>query len=195
MKTFSIRSISILLLFLLSGCVAYSVVPANQTIMVNGISMSPTSAWNKSPGDLGKYTEVWTSNGELLDNIVSVGGVPVGEEIFKSPGKGTPMPVVSEQMLPNDIEALIVSSFKNLYGGEVQISSSNLKPSRLGDEFGVQFKLRYFSASGLRMAGDVLAALSDSKLYAIIYVAADTHYYEKHFPEVEQIFSSATLAP
>ncbi|TQV74184.1 hypothetical protein FKG94_16385 [Exilibacterium tricleocarpae] len=186
----------ILTLFILSlsGCVQYSLVPA-KTTTGGGIQITPSIAWNKAPSQYnpGKNTEVWTADGQSLNQLVFVGGVSTGSPIFKQPNKNIPMPAFSSDMLPNEIEEMVETSIKNRYNGQVAVDTSNLRPAKFGDNRGFRFNVEYFTVNGLQTKGDVIASIKDDQLYMIIFTAAGMHYYDKYIGEVEKLFASAAF--
>lgn len=181
------------LLSALAGCVQYSLVPAGAAVSAKGITVTPPMDWNKSPANLGKKVEIWTRDGVSLDQLIFIGGVSDGETLFKSWNKALPMPAFNAGMLPNDVEDLVKTSLKNLAGGEIQIDTSNLKPTEFGGTFGFEFELDYFEKSGLKKRGNAFAAIKDEQLFVILFTAADLHYFGEHLPEVRKLFESAVI--
>ena len=177
----------------LAGCVQYSLVTAGSAVAAKGITVTPSMDWNKSPANLGKKAEVWTHDGESLDQLIFIGGISEGEALFNSQNKALPMPTFNPTMLPNDVEDLVKTSLKNLAGGELQIDTSNLKPAQFGDAFGFEFELDYFEKSGLKKRGNAFVAIKNEQLYMILFTAADLHYFGEHLPEVRKLFESAVI--
>ena len=183
-----------LLLFvtLMSGCVQYSLVPAGPQT-VKGLSFQSQTDWNKSPFNLGSNTEVWTQDGQLLNEIIFVGGVETGDSIFRASNRELPMPTYDATMLPNEITELVETSLKNYYGGQVVINSTNLRPQQVGDLTGFRFGLSFFTLEGLLKKGEVLALPQNDSLNLVIFMAAEIHYYDKSLTEIDQLFDSISI--
>jgi hypothetical protein len=185
--------LTILIVLTLSGCASYSLVKANTEKTAKTITVMPTTAWTKTPAMIGKKVEVWTHDGILINRLMFIGGVDKDESIFKAPNKDTPMPAFQPEMLPDDIRLLVATSLKNLSGGEIKVDTNNLRPQEFADGFGFRFNIDFYTSEGLYIKGDAIASVKNEKLYAIVYMAAATHYYEKLKPEVEQVFTSARI--
>ena len=193
MNKFTKHSVAVVLAILLTGCVQYSLVSSNQLATPQSISVVPSGDWNKSPVKMGKKTEIWTRDGEALNQLIFVGGVNDGESLFKEMNKDIPMPTFSPDMLPNDIEDLVSTSIKNLANGTIEVNTSNLKPSQVGESFGFRFNFDFYTESGLYKKGDALAAIKDDQLYVIIFIATSLHYYDAYLPEINDIFEKAQI--
>ena len=182
-----------LVALLLASCAPYSLVPADKPVKFNGFSITPQADWNKAGYKPGPKAESWTSNGEVLDQLLLIGNITPGEALLKSQNKNLPMPKFSDDMLPFDVENLVKTSLKNRSNGEIDVTSYDLQPAQFGSVAGFRFNIRYFTPGGLLQTGDVLGAIKDDKLYLLIYTAANLHYYQNRLPEVENIFKSAVL--
>ena len=182
----------LLLNLLLGGCIQYTLVPAGE-VTVNTIKTQTSLDWNKSPFKLGPSTTVWTADGELLNQVIFVHGVKDGGTLFNSTSKDVVMPKFSNNILPHEIEDLIITSLTNLYSGQITIETSNLKPVKFGEASGIEFELHYYSVGGLSTKGKVKATISDGTLFAIIFTAADLHYFDKYQSEVNALFEAARI--
>ena len=180
-------------LLLLVACAPYSLVPANNAVDLKGFSVTPGADWNKSAHKPGAKAESWTSNGEVLDQLILIGDINDGEALLKTQNKSLPMPKFTADMLPFDVENLVKTSIKNLANGEIEVQTENLQPASFGGVPGFRFNITFFTQGGLLKTGDVLGAVKNEKLYLMIYTAADLHYYRNRLPEVEKIFASAVL--
>lgn len=178
---------------LLAACQPYSLVRANSPAKLNGFSVTPGEEWSKASYKMGPKAVTWTSNGEVLDQLILIGDINNGESLFKNTNKDLPMPSFSSDMLPFDVETLVKTSLKNTASGEIDVKTENLQPADFGNVSGFRFNISFFTANGLLKTGDVLGAVKDGKLYLMIYAAADMHYYKTRLPEVEKVFASAIL--
>lgn len=164
-------------------------------IQVEEVILSPTSSWNKvNYHNEGNDSQMWTKDGAILSVLFIFPTLEPGESMFKSPSKELPMPAYEEGMLPNEIVDLVKTSFKNLAGGQISVTESNLRPQEVAGETGFRFMIDYFDLDGLAKQGDVLAVQKDGHLNLLVYSAAKLHYFEKYATEVNQIFGSVRIA-
>ena len=71
-------------------------------------SASPQSTWNRLNQKEGKYQEIWTIDGDQLNQIMFFGGVPVGEPLLKERNKKMdPLPKVAGNMLLPEIPVFL----------------------------------------------------------------------------------------
>ena len=180
------------IVLMLGGCIQYTLVPVGE-VSVKSIKTSTGMSWNKSPFNFGPKTTVWTADGESLDQIIFIHDIANGETLFKNASKDVVMPHFSDAMLLHEIEDLLITSLTNLYNGQITVESSNLRPTQFSDKNGIQFDLKYYSIDGLAIKGKAKAAVNDGKFYAIVYTAADLHYYGKYEAEVDAILNAASI--
>ena len=178
--------------FLLAGCGQFSMVPAGSNV-IQGLSFTSTSDWNKSPSAPTSNSEVWTKDGLALNELLFIYEVEDGASLFRQSSDELPMPSYRSSMLPNEIEELVKTSLINAMGGEIPISTSNLRPMPIEDIIGFRFEFDFYTTEGLAIRGDVLAIPDNELLNVIIYKAASMHYYEKDLEEVNAIFESIRL--
>lgn len=186
------KMIIALLCLTVTSCAQFQLVK-QETVNVKGITVTPTGNWNKSPWDIGKKTEVWTADGHSLNEVIFISGISDGEALFKSRSKELPMPSFNASMLPNELQDLVLTSFKNLMGGKLEFTAQNMRPQDFSENMGFRFNISYFTEDGLEKAGDIFMTVKDGQLYAIVYMAAKMHYYPKHHLSVEQMFNSAVI--
>lgn len=181
--------------WLLNACATVTLVPAG-TATVNGISFSSSGNWNQLPPavmNLGEFAVTCTADGPALERLIFVAGVPAGKPMFKAANKSVPMPAFDAALLPHEIPDYVRTSLTNLSPGEIRFETTDVKPAALGGAQGVRFGMSFAMPSGLLMKGDALAAVNGGKLYAIIYMAAAEHYYEKYARDIDGIFGSARI--
>lgn len=183
----------LLTLLLLSGCAPHYSLVAPGQVSTQGLTLTPARHWNKSPFSPGPKVSLWTGDGEALNQLFVIGGIEDGETLFKAASKELAMPTFSADMLPNELVNFAVTSLKLHYGSELTITSSNLRPQKVSGDMGLRFNVAHYTPAGLYRQGDVLAAVRDNRLYMVIFIAAKTHYYDRHISEIEQIFQSALI--
>ncbi len=195
MKT--IRLILIMTLMVLFSACAVTpftlVEPA--PIQVEEIILTPSTSWNKvNFHNEGNDSQMWTKDGAILSVMFIFPSLEPGEAMFKSPSKELPMPAYEAGMLPNEIVDLVKTSFKNLGGGQLSVTDSDLRPQDVAGETGFRFSIDFFDLDGLAKKGDVLAVQKDGNLNLLIYSAAKLHYFDKYATEVNQMFNSVRIA-
>ena len=186
-------------LVLTAGCVpTYQLIQPAPTY-VEALELRPSQSWNKAPHSNTynrKDSETWTQDGLILDRLLIVAGVPDGESIIKNPRKDSALPAFRSDMLPNEIEELFEATIVKLYGeGNSAVTTSNLRPHRFGDNPGVLFDIEASVTESPNYRGLVGAFIVDGELYSMLFIAVETHYYDKHIAEAEAIIKGARLAP
>lgn len=183
----------------LGGCVAmnYSLV-APGAVSVEGLELAPATAWNEAPPMLSpasrKASRVWTHDGLLLDRLLIIPAVPDGEPVFRSRDESAALPVFRASMLPNELEELTESSITKLFGeGEAVVETANLRPHRFGDHAGVLFNLDIRVSDSPDYRGVAGAFVAGDRLYLMIFIGAEPHYYDRYAPEAESLIKGARI--
>ena len=191
---------SIILLFVIftGGCVTGFVAVVPGTIAVKDLNLKPSATWNVAPPTILPYTrkgaQVWTQDGLLLDRISIIPAVPDGESIFVSRDKSIALPVFKSDMLPNELEELVESSFVKFFGeGNAVVNTSGLRPHRFGEHRGVLFDFEASLTDSPDYRGMVGAFIANDLLYVISYSAAEPYYFGKHVDEAKIIIETASL--
>lgn len=185
----------LLLTLLLAGCAPHYSLVAPGQVSAQGLTLDLSKPWNKSPFSPGPRVALWTRDGEVLNQLFVIGELGEGESLFKSPSKEVAMPTFAADMLPNELVDLTVTSLKLLYGGELTVTASNLRPQTVSGGMGFRFNLAHYTGDGLYRQGDVLARVDGDRLYMVIFVAAKTHYYDSQLAEIERLFETARITP
>jgi hypothetical protein len=193
-KTYVIAALCTLLM--LSGCIAYKLVPAQTTAVSKaGMSVTPTTAWNKSPANpgLNAIAEVWTQDGPLLNQLTFIAGLKDGQTLIKAArGADTKPPLFKSSMLPQDIVEFVEKSFR------VQTTSpifnvTNVTPATFSGQAGVQFDFDFTTQDEVRRKGRAIGAVKNGLLYLVIYEGAAVYYYDRNLAEFEKIAASAQI--
>lgn len=182
-------------LLLLGGCIQFTAIPPGDSIH-SGLTVTTTETWNQAPREFTRLSRPdaknWTRDGILLDRILIIPAVPIGEPLFRQTSASQALPTYQANMLPNEIEELVESSIVKLFGeGGAAVETRMLRPQRFGEKKGIMFDLEVRVSDGPDYRGVTGAAVSDDKLYVIIYLAAIPYYYDKHLEEAVKIIQSA----
>ncbi len=193
------RFLLILALAPLAGCVTgYTLVqPGVQSF--GDMRVTVDDDWNLAPARFTpasrKQSRTWTQDGLLLDRLLIIPAVADGETLFVSHSKSAALPVFHADMLPNEIEELVESSIVKLYGeGQSAVSTSNLRPQGFGEHGGFMFDIEAAITESPDYRGSVGAFVVDEKLYMVVFLAAEPHYFNKHAERADAIIKSATLS-
>lgn len=194
------RLITMIWILGLVGCVSNQFKAlAPGSVRVGDMTVEATDAsWNKAPQTmtwhLHKGSQLWTRDGLLLDYMVLIPGVSDGGTLFKSRSKSLVYPTYQSGMLPNEIVELTESSLAKLNGTDVAVSSSGLRPFRLGEQQAVMFELTLTGSEGPSRRGRAVAFVQDQTLYLMLYVGTKLHYFDKHWDSALATMNTARLA-
>ncbi len=197
MKLIRLNFLHLLVAFLGGCATSYSLVEPG-TVDYSGLKLQTSQAWNLAPKQLTpmsrKESALWTQDGQLLDRILIIPGVPDGEAIFKPASKSQALPVFRANMAAKDIEELADSSITKLFGeGEVVVDTGRLRPHMFGSNRGFLFDLEMAVNDGPDYGGVVGTFINPDKLYLVIYLGAKPYYFEKHRDEALAIIRGASL--
>lgn len=191
------RAVLITFAVLLGGCITFTAVVPGET-SVSGLSLKTATTWNQAPREMTRLSRpesrTWTQNGILLDRILIIPAVPDGQPIFRQYSQSQALPLFKQDMLPNEISELVESSIVKLFGeGGATVTTSALRPQSFGRHGGVMFDLFVSVSDGPDYRGVTGALIVDSKLYLIVYLAAEPYYYEKLLDEAVRIIQSSRV--
>lgn len=193
------QTVALIAMLVTSGCVTtgYTLVEPGAHL-VGELSLQTDEYWNLAGTAFTPSSragsQTWTQDGLLLDRFVVIPAVPSGEPILKSNDKTAALPVFRADMLPNEIEELVESSIVKLYGeGATAVSTRNLRPQRFGDERGFMFDIEAAVSESPNYRGVVGAFIAADRLYLMMFLGAEPHYYEKHLAAATATIESARL--
>lgn len=189
------KTLLVVLLSLLGGCVQYTLVPAGQQLVGN-YAFSVGQSWNRVPSSnwLPKGTELWTVDGVALNSLMIWPALADGDTLFKS-NKKNPYATYRSDMLPTDVQTWVEASLtKSLGEGAAIVQSSNLKPVSISGKTAFQFDLGYETQRNIRYEGKVLVIpAAEGGIGIVLYRAVGIHYYEQLLPEYESLVSTIAI--
>ena len=190
--------IPMLLVVFLGGCATAFTLVGPGSVAVGDLQVTANSSWNKAMSTMTPYarrdTQVWTSDGLLLDRLMIIPAIAEGEALFKTTEKDVALPVFRANMLPNEVAELVESSIVKVLGeGDVAVSSSGLRPQKFGDERGALFDMHAELGDGPDYRGVAGGFVANDKLYLVIFLGADPHYADKHRAAAEALIKSARI--
>lgn len=191
-------TLSIFATFAFASCATYSAIePGPIKVAKGSLEVSPTEAlWNKVPSMLVPTVngEVWTAAGLPLDTITFISDLESGQTIFNPPrNSNTEFPPFKDDMLPNELAELVISSL-SIQGAGAGVDMTELLPRQFAGQPGFDMRYTRTSQDEVIRRGRVAGGVIDGKLHLIMYEAARLHYFDQYVDEAEALIQSARLA-
>lgn len=183
---------------LLSAGVAHSgnrLMEANSQAQVAGgaFSVSPPQAWNKLGARPGRGAEVWTLDGEALNEITFYGAIQTDRPIFRERNRREqPLPRFSSTMLLTDIPTLLENSYRTGLGVSVY-TTDRMEPTRFGGRDGIRFEYRFTAGDEVPRRGEGYGAIVNGRLYLITFEAPVIHYFDASIEAYRQLVGRTTI--
>jgi hypothetical protein len=188
------RLFAILLVVLLTGCAAVVKVEGDQTVG-GKLSVKLPEAWNRLAYP-GQPFEVWTQEGQTLDQLRFWSGIPAGQEIAKLPRapsdqKAARVPTFAAGMAADQI----VNLFEVMYASDgSQVKITRIEPGRFAGLDGVRFEFMIVTKkTELQLRGMGWAAVKNNELYAATYYAPDLAFFKRLAPKAEAVVKTAMV--
>lgn len=203
MPRFVLSRLALLLVLLLpAACASYALVPANSAQAPQGIAVAPALAFNRVTAfnpmaRVPERVEIWTTEGEVLDQLVFFGGIPDGQPLIKLPPgreERTPLPTFRRDMADGDVVELFVSSLV-LSGRTPAVTIQLLRPATFLGGPGFRFDFAYAGSDEIDRRGTAIGTVRDGRLWMIGFEGTRLLHYNRLLPEAERIFATATLRP
>lgn len=196
------RLAALLLLLLVPACAPYPLVPANSAQAPQGIAVAPAIAFNRvsafNPAvKVPERVEIWTSDGEVLDQLVFFGGVADGAPLVKLPettAPREPLPPFRSSMEAGDVMELFAASLVRL-GRTPTVETTALRPATFLGGPGFRFDFTYTGKDDIDRRGTAIGTVRDGKLWMIAFEGTRLLHYGRLLPEAERIFATAALRP
>lgn len=169
--------------------------PGPRDKIANGTySAAPASTWNRLEQKEGKYQEIWTIDGDQLNQIMFFGGVPDGEPLLRERNKKTdPLPKVAVNMLLTDIPVLLERTYRTYYA-TTAMSIGIQEPAVLAGLDGIRFEYTYTALDDeVERKGEAFAALENGRLYLVAYEAPSLFYFGRDRAKFLEIVRSIEL--
>ena len=150
--------------------------------------------WNRSPYRPIKAAEVWTLDGDNLNELYFVSGLAPGLPLFQQlDKKNNPLPKLSSTMELTDIPDFYESSIRvALHTSLFEVDK--VEPQTFAGHSGIKFSFHYsVENSPIVRKGLAAATLVDGQLYMISFVAPSIYYYDRDAPKAEAIIASAAI--
>ncbi len=181
-----------------SPSLAHGYRESGKSVAVAGdtITVTPASDWNQLSGKAGKpgkKAEVWTLDGEQLNEVTFYGGIAPGEPLIREHDKkGKPLPKFTRETLLVEVPELVETTYRT----DRQLGSFTVTASKpvgfLGAE-GILFTYAYVDDDNLPRRGEARAALIKGLLFMVTFDAPRLHYFEKAAPSFRSLADSAKV--
>lgn len=184
-------------LVLLGGCITFTAVPPGET-KLSGLVVTTEDTWNQAPREWTQLSradaKIWTRNGILLDRLLIIPAVPDGDQLFRQRSDSQALPRFNAGMLPNELTEFTESSITKLFGeGGAVVETSALRPHRFGTDRGILFDIGVKVSDGPDYRGLVGSMIVEDKLYTLIYLGAEPHYYSASLDEATTMIEGARV--
>lgn len=159
----------------------------------SGLTVTPPRDWNRLDAKPGKNAEVWTLDGEQLNDITFYGGVEPGKPLVKERDKKRePLPKFTATTLLIEVPELLEKTYRT----HKQIGAFTLTgstPDRFLGRDGVRFTYDYTDRDNLSKKGEARAVLVGGKLYMATFDAPRLHYFNRTLPDYRALTDTAKL--
>lgn len=157
------------------------------------MTVTPPRDWNRLDVKPGKYTEVWTLDGEQLNEVTFYSGVAAGDQLVRERNKKhDPLPKFTAATLLVEIPELLDGTYRSYKQiGSFVLTSS--KPIRFLDHEGVLFTYEYVDQDKLPRKGEARAVLIANRLYMMTFDAPRLHFFERTLSDFRALADTARL--
>lgn len=163
------------------------------TVANSLMKVTPSRDWNSLKVRPGKKAEVWTLDGEQLNDVTFYGGIAPGEPLIRERSKKRKsLPKFTRETLLVELPELLEKTYRAEKGiGSFSIITSD--SDRFLGQDGVRFTYEYVDADNLPRRGEARATLIKGLLYMATFDAPRLHYFEATLPAFRALMDSATL--
>jgi hypothetical protein len=160
----------------------------------SSMKVTPPRDWNRLDIKPGKYAEVWTLDGEQLNDVTFFGGIEPGMPLVRERNKKRdPLPKFTASTLLIEVPELLERTYRahKRIGSFVVVSS---KPERFMGREGVHFSYEYTDQDNLTRKGEARAALVAKRLFMVTFDAPRLHYFDRTVSDFRALAETAELA-
>ncbi len=136
-----------------------------------------------------KNVRLLSLDGPSLNRLYLTDGLAPGDFLVKPAAKDKPTPTYQKGMSPSELVEFVADSVSALDYQKVE--TSGLRPTKLAGADGLRFDLKGKTREGLEISGTAAVLDAGGKLYVILYLAPQEHYFQATLPEVEAVMRSA----
>lgn len=160
----------------------------------SGMTVTPPRDWNRLDARPGKFAEIWTLDGEQLNDVTFYGGVEPGSPLVKERDrKRAPLPKFSASTLLMEVPELLEGTYRagKQIGGFTVTGS---RPDKFLGRQGVNFTYEFTDKDKLPRKGEARAVLIGKKLYMVTFDAPRLHYFDRTLADFRALADTAKLS-
>jgi hypothetical protein len=161
-------------------------------VAASTLRVTPGEDWNRSSRRPIRKSEVWSLDGQTLNELYFVSGLAAGETLFKDADrKNNPLPKMSAAMQLTEVPEFFESSKRVSLGTSV-FRITGTEPTQFAGSPGVKFTFEFaVNGSTLMHRGVAAGTVANNKLYLISYIAPSIYYFDRDRQKAELIIDSA----
>lgn len=157
------------------------------------LSVTPQRDWNRLSGAPGKKTEVWTLDGEALNDITFYAGIEPGMPLIRERNKSRkPLPKFTHETLLVEVPELLEGTYRAGYD-VATFTVTGARPDTFLGRDGIRFTFDYVDEDALPRRGEGRAALVDGRLYMVVFAAPRLAYFDRTIGDYRALTDSARL--
>jgi hypothetical protein len=159
----------------------------------SGMIITPSRDWNCLDAKPGKDVEVWTLDGEQLNDVTFYGGIDPGKPLVKELNKKRePLPKFTASTLLIEVPELLEGTYRT-YKRIGSFTLTGSKPDRFLGREGIGFTYEFTDQDELPRKGEARAVLIGKRLYMVTFEAPRLHYFERTLADFRALADTATL--
>lgn len=155
--------------------------------------VTPARDWNRLGISAGKRTEIWTLDGEDLNDVTFFAGIePEKPLVRETDRKHKPLPRFTKETLLAELPELLEGTYR-ASKGLATFTVSGAAPERFLGQEGIRFTFEYVDEDDLRRKGEARATIVKGLLYMATFTAPTLHYYDRTLTDFRALADSAKL--
>lgn len=166
----------------------------SQTVGKLGLSVVPSTDWNRLGAKIGRNAESWTLDGLSLNDLSFYAGIEDGRTLFREVDKkNRPLPKFSSKMLLSEIVQMFEGSYR-IASGTSLFSIGNVEPATFAGKPGIRFTYSFVQQDEeVKRNGEATGAIINGKLYLITYEAPAIYYFDRDVAAYRKLVESAKV--
>lgn len=159
----------------------------------SAMTITPPRAWNAMSVRPGKNAEIWTLDGEQLNNVTFFGNIGAGSPLYKERNKKRePLPKMRKDTVLVDLPELLEGTIRS-YNGIAIFSVTDSNPVKFLGQDAIRFTYQYTDNDELPRLGEATGTIIGGKLYMASFEAPRLHYFDTTLEDYRALVSSAKL--
>lgn len=160
-------------------------------VIADAITVTPPRDWNRLSMSPGKKTEMWTLDGEDLNDVTFFVGIEPGRTLVREVSKKhKPLPKFTHETLLVEIPELVEGTYRA--GKDIAtFAVSGSRPDTFLGQPGIRFTFDYVDTDNLPRKGEGRAMLKAGLLYMATFTAPRLHYYDRTLADFHALTDAA----